>query len=183
MEGWVHLGYPAMHQPGVEPVIFRSLVRRPSKQWSAFRSYLSVLLTRHQSCCHVYNELIIVICHVNAVGLYHDSHKPWWPQTMTATNHDGHNLDGHKVYQDGHSNEYVKTNSILLRNCQIHDIIGQISPSYVFGCHCLWPSWLMAVIVEPRYRDVFLWCVVRSGAGGSVVEGRTDCWVGEDEQV
>jgi len=30
MEGWVDLGYPAVHRPGVEPAIFRSLVRRPN---------------------------------------------------------------------------------------------------------------------------------------------------------
>ena len=30
MEGWVDLGYPAMHQPGVELAIFRSVVRRPN---------------------------------------------------------------------------------------------------------------------------------------------------------
>jgi len=30
MEGWVDLGYPAMHRPGVELAIFRSLVRRPN---------------------------------------------------------------------------------------------------------------------------------------------------------
>jgi len=46
---------------------------------------------------------------------------------MTATNH-----DGHKVYHDGHSNENVKkTNGVLLRNHQIHDIVVQIFPSLV----------------------------------------------------
>ena len=30
MEGWVDLGYPAMHQPGIEPVISRSQVQRPT---------------------------------------------------------------------------------------------------------------------------------------------------------
>jgi len=30
MEGWVDLRYPAMHRPGVELAIFRSLVRRPT---------------------------------------------------------------------------------------------------------------------------------------------------------
>ena len=33
-----------------------------------------------------------------------------------------------------------KTNGVLLRNRQIHNIVGQISPSYVFGRHGLWPS-------------------------------------------
>jgi len=37
-----------------------------------------------------------------------------------------------------------KTNGVLLRNRQIHDIVGQTSPSYVFGRHGLW----VAVIVE-----------------------------------
>ena len=30
MEGWVDLGYPAVHRPGVELAIFWSLVRRPT---------------------------------------------------------------------------------------------------------------------------------------------------------
>ena len=33
-----------------------------------------------------------------------------------------------------------KTNGVLLRNRQIHDLVGQMSPSYVFGRHGLWPS-------------------------------------------
>jgi len=42
---------------------------------------------------------------------------------------------------DDHSNENVKkTNGVLLRNRQIHNIVGQISLSYVFGRHGLWPS-------------------------------------------
>jgi len=53
--------------------------------------------------------------------------------TMTATNH-----DGLKVYHNGHSNENAKK-GVLLRNRQIHDIVGQLSPSYVFGYHGLWP--------------------------------------------
>jgi len=40
----------------------------------------------------------------------------YWAYTIMATNHDGHNHDGRKVYHDGHSNENVKTNGILLRN-------------------------------------------------------------------
>jgi len=35
MEGWVDLGYPAMHRPGVEPAIFQSLVRRPTTTLSS----------------------------------------------------------------------------------------------------------------------------------------------------
>ena len=30
MEGWVDLGYPAVHRPGTELAISRSLVRRPT---------------------------------------------------------------------------------------------------------------------------------------------------------
>jgi len=30
MEGWVDLGYPAMHRPEVEPAISRSQVQRPN---------------------------------------------------------------------------------------------------------------------------------------------------------
>jgi len=50
-----------------------------------------------------------------------------------------------------------KTNGVLLRNCQIRDIVGQISPSYVYGrrglwsCPSwLWPAWFVAVIVACR---------------------------------
>ena len=38
--------------------------------------------------------------------------------------HDGHNHDGHGVYNDGHNNENVKIYGLLLRNRQIHDIVG-----------------------------------------------------------
>ena len=53
---------------------------------------------------------------------------PWRPHTMTAT-----------------AMKTWKLNSVLLRNHQIHDIVEQISPSYVFGCHGLWPSWSLFV--------------------------------------
>jgi len=48
-----------------------------------------------------------------------------------------------------------KTDGILLKNRHIHDIVGHISPSYVFGRHGLWPSWslFVAVIVVPRNND------------------------------
>ena len=80
--------------------------------------------------------------------------------TMIATNH-----DGHKVYHDGHSNESVKTNGVLLRNHQIHGEFTVILPSekglwpslslfvavIVIVCghhgHCLWPSWSLFVAI------------------------------------
>ena len=58
---------------------------------------------------------------------------------MTATN------------DDSQSNENVKTNGILLRHCHIYNIVGQISPSYVFGHHGLWPSWFVDVMVCGRH--------------------------------
>ena len=50
-----------------------------------------------------------------------------------------------------------KTNGVLLRNRQIHDIVEQISPSYVFRHHGLWLSWTMkenfvVVSVEHPYH-------------------------------
>ena len=64
-------------------------------------------------------------------------------RAYTMTNH-----DGHKVYHDGQSNENVKNQRrILLRNCQIRAIVGQISPRYVFGRHGLWPSLSNPVVV------------------------------------
>jgi len=57
------------------------------------------------------------------------SHGPilWRPQTMMATRY-----------------------TMMATAMKIHDIVGQISPSYVFGHYCLWPSWFVAVIVEPQ---------------------------------
>jgi len=62
---------------------------------------------------------------------------PWCPQTITAT----------MYTMTATATKTWKTNGVLLRNRQIHDIVAQISPSYVFGrgCHgCgrhgLWPS-------------------------------------------
>jgi len=45
-------------------------------------------------------------------------------------------LEMRGLYHDGNSNENVKTNGVLFRNCQTHDIVV----SYVFGRHGLWPS-------------------------------------------
>jgi len=57
------------------------------------------------------------------------------------------------LHHDGHSNENVKkTNGVLLRNCQIYDIVGQISPSY-----CLWSSWFVTVIEPPGLPDWAIW--------------------------
>jgi len=61
---------------------------------------------------------------------------PWRPQTMMAT----------MYTRRATAMKMWKTNGVLLRNRQIHDIVGQISPSYVFGCHGLWPS-----LSNPQY--------------------------------
>jgi len=60
-------------------------------------------------------------------GLYHNSQESWQLESTSWRSQRW---------------KREKTNGILLRNRQIHDIIGQISPSYVFGCHGLWPSQL-----------------------------------------
>jgi len=89
--------------------------------------------------------------HIAMHGLYHDGHKPrrpqgipWRPQQWKQ-----------------------KINGVLLRNRHIHDIVGQISPSYVFarhgcghhgcGCHghCLWPSLLNPAVHTARQRKMF----------------------------
>ena len=44
MEGWVNLGYSAMHWPGVELTIFRSLVRRPNHYTTSTLVLVSVLI-------------------------------------------------------------------------------------------------------------------------------------------
>ena len=62
-----------------------------------------------------------------------------WAYTIRATNHDGHNHDGHKVYHDGHGNKkHEKLTNVLLKNRQIHDIVSKL---------CLWSSWFVAVMV------------------------------------
>ena len=63
------------------------------------------------------------------------------------------NRDGHKVYHDGHSSEKVKnqrcTSKKSLYSRRIHG--HTIFRKQVCGCRgrCLWPSWFVAVIVEP----------------------------------
>jgi len=42
MEGWVDLGYPAMHRPGVEPVISRSQVQRPNHYTNRTRNRVTI---------------------------------------------------------------------------------------------------------------------------------------------
>jgi len=74
-------------------------------------------------------------------GLYHDGHKPWWPQqwrpqTITAPKkvHDGHtedydgqtitatNDDGPKKVHDGHTEDYNgQTITATNNDGQIHD--------------------------------------------------------------
>ena len=78
---------------------------------------------RYKLCNYSFRLLLVHWC--LQMGLYHDH-------------------DSEKVSHDGHSNENVN-NGVLLINRQIHDIIGHISPSCVFGRHgCghygLWPS-------------------------------------------
>jgi len=53
----------------------------------------------------------------------------------------------------------VKTNGVLLKNHQIHDIVAQILPSYVtviMVCgrhgHCLWPSKRPSVVCGRQCR-------------------------------
>jgi len=41
MKGWVDLGYPAMHRPGVELAIFRSRDQRPN-HYTTERPYLQI---------------------------------------------------------------------------------------------------------------------------------------------
>jgi len=44
MEGWVDLGYPAMHRPGTELAISRSLVRRPNHYTNRATDVTDVIL-------------------------------------------------------------------------------------------------------------------------------------------
>ena len=49
-----------------------------------------------------------------------------------------------------------KINGGLLRNRQIHNIVGQISPSYVFGRHALWPSWSLFVAIMSLFVAIMV---------------------------
>jgi len=55
---------------------------------------------------------------------------PWRPQTMTATRYTTTCWRPQQWKRE--------TPTALLRNRQTHDIVGQSSPSYVFGRHGLW---------------------------------------------
>jgi len=89
-------------------------------------------------------------CHMQDSS-YHYEPIPLRPQSMTATRYTMR-VTAMKTW---------KTNGILLKNHQIHDIVGQISPSlwsswfvavmvcghHGCGRHGLWPSWFVAVMV------------------------------------
>ena len=53
MEGWIDLGYPAMHRPGFELAIFRSRVRRPT---TTLPSQPSVYVWRCAVPCREWRE-------------------------------------------------------------------------------------------------------------------------------
>jgi len=50
MEGWVDLGFPAMHRPGVEPAISRPQVQRPN-YYTADQPNLSVCPSDNRKSC------------------------------------------------------------------------------------------------------------------------------------
>ena len=108
----------------------------------------------------------------------HDGHKPWRPQTMTATNHDGlkpwrpETMTATRYTVTATAMKTWKTNGVLLRNRQTHDIVGQISPSYVFGRHGLRPSWswnpcaftrIVSNLIEFYLHDEVLWLLAFVG--------------------
>jgi len=99
--------------------------------------------------------LLVVIC--NAVHITHYCGA----YTMMATNHDGHNHDGHKVYRDGHSNENVKNQRRTLKKSpnswRIHG--HAIFRKHVCGCHgcgchgyCLWTSLSKPLLCEVVFQ-------------------------------
>jgi len=66
MEGLVDLGYPAMHQPGVELAIFRSLVRRPN-HYTTKATVILPLSPVHQSSLHACWLLQWMFCYLQLV--------------------------------------------------------------------------------------------------------------------
>jgi len=102
-----------------------------------------------------YFGIFLVCC-----GLY--GPIPWWPQTMMAS----------RYTMTATAMKTWKTNiGILLRNRQIYDIVGQISPSYVFvrrGLCPLWTSWsLWSSLLNPV-------CCLRSEDHGDGVRSKVD---------
>jgi len=102
-----------------------------------------------------YFGIFLVCC-----GLY--GPIPWWPQTMMAS----------RYTMTATTMKMWKTNiGILLRNRQIYDIVGQISPSYVFvrrGLCPLWTSWsLWSSLLNPV-------CCLRSEDHGDGVRSKVD---------
>ena len=114
------------------------------------------------------------------MGFNNDGHKPWWPQTMTATNndHDGHNHDGHKQWSwrpqhDGHKQwswrpqpwrpQTLTTIDITWWNLSNDAMNLAISYKYAvsfshFHCcgrHGLWPSWYSIGPIAIYHRPTF----------------------------
>ena len=103
-----------------------------SKEFSSLNSAIcatqfNATVTSIQRCTNYHRAYTMTVTTMMATD--HDGHRPWWPQTMMAT----------RYTRPATAMKTWKTNSVLLRNCQIHDIVGQISPSYVFGRHCRTP--------------------------------------------
>ena len=71
MEGWVDLGYPAMHRPGTELAISRSPVRRPNHYTTEQPIYVSCVIyvlnvdysdSRAVECIN--NDLVNTLCNL-----------------------------------------------------------------------------------------------------------------------
>jgi len=95
--------------------------------------------------------------HLELLGLYSTrftlfvsgcQSSPTFPKQFGSSEHSvlylGIYHDGHKVYNDGHSNENVKEQQRIFKK-------SPNSWSYRLQKTCLWPSWVVAVIVEPIY--------------------------------
>ena len=68
MEGWVDLGYPSMHRPGVELAIFRSRVRRPNQYTTeAPEAQTSNAKTRYGRCV-IWVSCSILSCHLRCMS-------------------------------------------------------------------------------------------------------------------
>jgi len=71
MEGWVDLGYPAMHRLGVKLAIFRSQVRRPNHYTTEPPGEVGRCVKQRNQAVQFYISFIVHVVH-NTVQLIVD---------------------------------------------------------------------------------------------------------------
>ena len=87
---------------------------------------------------HQVMSLVVMVC----------GHHGLWPSWSCNSHIQAYTMTATRCTMMATAMKTWKTNGVLLRNRQIHDIVGHILPGCVF-CHGhgLWPSWSLFVAV------------------------------------